>query len=64
MKNVIKRDGRIVFFDEKKIINVIEKSFLLLRNKGKSEVFDRELVILIVKKIKNKLCEKMYIEDI
>ncbi len=27
MKNVIKRDGRIVPFDEKKIINAIEKAF-------------------------------------
>ena len=64
MKNVIKRDGRIVPFDEKKIINAIEKSFLSLRNKGKSEVFDRELATLIAKKIKNKPCEKMHIEDI
>ncbi|HBY3218577.1 TPA: anaerobic ribonucleoside-triphosphate reductase, partial [Clostridioides difficile] len=64
MKNVVKRDGRIVPFDEKKIINAIEKSFLSLRNKGKSEVFDRELATLIAKKIKNKPCEKMHIEDI
>ncbi|HBG3879186.1 ATP cone domain-containing protein, partial [Clostridioides difficile] len=43
MLNVIKRDGRIVPFDENKIIDAIEKSFLSLRNKGKSEAFDREL---------------------
>ncbi|WP_227831874.1 MULTISPECIES: anaerobic ribonucleoside-triphosphate reductase [unclassified Clostridioides] len=64
MISVIKRDGRIVPFEEEKIINAIEKSFISLKNKGRNIVFDKELAIEIANKIKNKPCEKMHIEDI